>query len=370
VHWEPPTDNGDAIDKYWLGVYTNGELVKAIDTTRTTETVENLSTGSAYKFRVRATNKAGPGLASPFSNEVIPHGVPDTPNAPTAKIGSTTSGQADVTWNHIPQFRGNGPSYEIQASGLDARDVGNTTSNTYKGLSNGKPYTFRVKACNQHTCSDWSAASNAVTPYTVPSTPGITYHRSSATKGYFTVTGPGSSGGRPVDGIEYRLSGSSSSSGSRSSWPFNVDVGSDYDQDFTLQARAHNEAGWSGWSSATGGTDARPAPVYRVSSSGVSAGCKNERCEYWQISWDNLGPGNHQVACWAGDTSHVQNGPSYPHDIKSHADDWPGSTTKTTISGNSGSQRVNCFMGRSYNGTTVGVKTPGDLYLNSTWNIG
>ncbi|MFD6138585.1 Ig-like domain-containing protein [Promicromonospora sp. NPDC060271] len=370
VTWDPPKDNGDAIDKYWLGVYTNGELVKAIDTTRTTETVENLSTGSAYKFRVRATNKAGPGLASPYSNEVIPHGVPDTPNKPTARIGSTTSGQADVAWNAIGEFRGSGPSYEVQASGLDARDVGNTTSTTYKGLSNGQSYTFRVKACNQHVCSDWSAPSDAVTPYTVPGSPGITYHRSDARSGYFTVTGPGSNGGRNVDSIEYRLTGSSSDSGTRSSWPFNVSAGNDYDQSFTLQARAHNAAGWSAWSSASGRTDARPAPVYRVSSSGVSAGCKNERCEYWMIHWDNLGPGNHQVACWAGDTSHVQNGPSYPHDIKSHADTWNGSATKTTISGNSGSQRVSCFMGRSYNGTTVGVKTPTDLYLNSTWNIG
>jgi hypothetical protein len=369
VTWDPPANNGDSIDKYWLGVYTNGELVKAIDTTRTTETVENLSTGSAYKFRVRATNKAGPGLASPFSNEVIPHGVPDTPNAPTARIGSTTSGQADVSWGGIPEFRGTGPSYEVEASGLDARNVGNTTSTTYKGLTNGRPYTFRVKACNEHVCSDWSAPSNAVTPYTVPGSPGITYHRSDATSGYFTVTGPGSSGGRDVDSIEYRLSGSSSGSGTRRSWPFNVNAGNDYDQSFTLQARAHNAAGWSAWSSATGQTGARPNPELWVTSSGVSAGCSNERCEYWMINWRNMGSGSHQVACWAGDTSN-NGGPRHWHDIHpGHATTWAGST-KYTISGDSGSQRVSCFMGQSYNGTQVGVKTPNDLYTGRTWNIG
>jgi hypothetical protein len=183
------------------------------------------------------------------------------------------------------------------------------------------------------------------------------------------VTGPGSSGGRPVDSIEYRLSGSSSDSGTRTSWPFNVAAGNDYDQDFTLQARAHNEAGWSAWSSATGGTDARPAPQYSVTTSGVSADSECvEHCEYWMIHWDNLGPGNHQVACWAGDTS-ANEGPTYPHDIhRGHATSWDGST-KYTISGNSGSQRVSCFMGVSYNGTTIGVKTLTDLYLNSTWNI-
>jgi hypothetical protein len=366
VKWNAPANNGDAIDKYWLGVYTNGELVKAIDTTATTETVEDLSTGSSYKFRVRATNKAGHGEASPFSNEVVPHGTPDKPGTPTASLGSNTSGQADVRWGASGAFRGTGPRYEVQASGLDARSAGNSTSYTYKGLGNGRSYTFRARACNQYTCSDWSAPSNAVTPYTVPGSPGITYHRSSATKGYFTVTGPGNNGGRNVDKIEYKVAGNS---GTRTSWPFNVNVGNDYDQSFTLQARAHNAAGWSAWSSASGKTDPRPAPVYRISSSGVSAGCENERCEYWQITWDNLGGGNHQVACWAGDTS-SDGGPSYWHDIKSHAQTWNGSETKATISGNSGSKRLSCFMGRSYNGTAIGVKTPDNLYKVSTWNIG
>jgi hypothetical protein len=366
VKWNAPANNGDAIDKYWLGVYTNGELVRSIDTTSRTETVEDLSTGSSYKFRVRATNKAGHGEASPFSNEVVPHGTPDKPGTPTASLGSNTSGQADVRWGASGAFRGTGPRYEVEASGLDARSAGNSTSYTYKGLSNGRSYTFRARACNQYTCSDWSAPSNAVTPYTVPGSPGITYHRSSATKGYFTVTGPGSNGGRNVDKIEYKVAGNS---GTRTSWPFNVSVGNDYDQSFTLQARAHNAAGWSAWSSASGKTDPRPAPVYRISSSGVSAGCENERCEYWQITWDNLGGGNHQVACWAGDTS-SDGGPSYWHDIKSHAQTWNGSETKATISGNSGSKRLSCFMGRSYNGTAIGVKTPDNLYKVSTWNIG
>ncbi|WP_454855652.1 Ig-like domain-containing protein [Promicromonospora soli] len=369
VTWTAPANNGDAIDKYDLAVFEDGSKVKTIPVAGTSKVVEALSTDSSYRFTVVAENKAGKSPVSAQSNEVVPYGTPVVTGAPTAKLGSNTSGQADVTWNPTAYFRGTGGYYQVRASGLDARNAGNATAYTYKGLTNGNSYTFQVQACNQYACSEWSASSNAVVPYTTPGTPRISYQRSDATSGYFTVNGPSSNGGRNVDRIEFRVSGSSSSSGTRSSWPFNVNVGNDYDQNFTLQARAHNAAGWSGWSSASGRTDARPAPEFSVTSSGVSAGCSNERCEYWMINWKNLGPGNHQVACWAGDTSN-NGGPSYWHDIHPpHPTTWSGST-KYTISGDTGSQRMSCYMGRTYNGTAVGVHTPDALYKGSTWNIG
>jgi hypothetical protein len=369
VTWRAPANNGDAVSKYYLAVFQDGSLLKTITTADTAQIVQDLSTDSSYRFTVTAENKAGKSKVSPESNEVVPFGTPDPLGTPTAALGSNTNGQADVTWSRTADFNGTGGYYDVQASGLDARNAGDTTSYTYTGLNNGTSYTFQVRACNAYICSDWSAPSNAVTPYTVPGTPGITYHRSDARSGYFTVTGPSNSGGRDVDSIEYRVSGSSSDSGTRRQWPFNVNVGNDYDQSFTLQARAHNAAGWSGWSSASGRTDARPAPELWVTSSGVSAGCANERCEYWMINWKNMGPGNHQVACWAGDTSN-NDGPSYWHDIhEPHPTTWAGST-KYTVSGDSGSQRMSCFMGQSYNGTAVGVHTRDGLYKGSTWNIG
>ncbi|WP_242504471.1 Ig-like domain-containing protein [Promicromonospora panici] len=369
VTWQAPANNGDAIDKYYLAVFQDGSRVNTIPVSGTSTVVKDLSTDSSYRFTVTAENKAGKSPVSEQSNEEVPFGTPEPLGAPRASLGSNTNGQADVRWDPTADFRGTGGYYKVQASGLDARNAGTASPYTYKGLNNGTSYTFQVQACNEYTCSDWSAPSNAVVPYTVPGTPGIGYHRSDARSGYFTVTGPSSNGGRNVDRIEYRVSGSSSTSGSRTSWPFNINVGNDYDQSFTLQARAHNAAGWSGWSSANGRTDARPAPELWVSSSGVSAGCEFERCEYWVIHWKNMGPGNHQVACWAGDTSN-NGGPREWHDIRSHATTWAGSSTKTTVSGDSGSKQVGCYMGGSYNGTAVGVKTPDNLYKGSTWNIG
>jgi hypothetical protein len=368
VTWQAPANNGDAVKRYYLAVFRDGSRVNTIPVTGLSQVVRDLSTDSSYRFAVTAENKAGKSDISPQSEAVVPYGIPVMPGTPTASLGSNTSGQADVQWSGTADFRGTGGYYRVQAS--DGQTKTTTETSTVMGsLNNGTSYTFKVQACNEYTCSDYTASSNAVTPYTVPGTPGITYHRSNATSGYFTVTGPGNNGGRSVDRIEYRLSGSSSGSATRTSWPFNVNAGNDYDQSFTLQARAHNAAGWSGWSSATGRTDNRPAPELWVTSSGVSAGCANERCEYWMINWRNMGPGTHEVACWAGDTSN-NGGPREWHDIHPpHPTTWGGST-KYNIRNDSGSQRVSCFMGQSYNGTAVGVHTRDGLYKGSTWNIG
>lgn len=97
---------------------------------------------------------------------------------------------------------------------------------------------------------------------------------------------------------------------------------------------------------------------------GSLAPCDTETCRYWVVHWENLGDGEHQVACWAGATPEV---PVW-HDIETHATTWAESV-KYTIEGDSGSAQLPCYMGRSYNGTAVGVKTPGALHTGSTWNV-
>ncbi|WP_253838880.1 fibronectin type III domain-containing protein, partial [Promicromonospora thailandica] len=357
VDWTAPANNGDAIDKYWLGVYTNGELVKAIDTTATEQTVQDLSTGSSYTFRVRATNKAGHGPASPFSQPVVPHGTPVTPGTPRAALGSTTSGQADVSWNRITEFRGTGPRYEVRANGGGTpQNAGNNASYTYKPLTNGTSYTFQVRACNAYVCSDWSGPSNAVVPYGPPPPPTI-----NATGGGGQVTFTWNAQG--TNGLDTTVSVTGSVRSTARSGTASADAKPGQVREACVTVTDEKGTSVKRCDSAAALT-----PTFSVRSSGVSAGCANERCEYWTISWDNLGAGSHQVACWAGDTSN-NGGPSYWHDIhEPHPTTWQGST-KYTISGNEGSQRMSCFMGRSYNGTAVGVKTSDDLYTGSTWNI-
>ncbi|MFD2026647.1 Ig-like domain-containing protein [Promicromonospora aerolata] len=366
VRWNAPANNGDAIDKYSLGVYKDGQLDRTIDTTQTQQTVQDLSTGSSYTFRVRATNKAGDGPASPFSNEVVPYGTPDTPGQPTARLGSNTSGQAIVQWSAIGEFRGTGPRYEVRASGMTWKNAANATSYTYTGLNNGTSYTFQVRACNSYVCSDPSTSSNAVTPYTVPGSPGITYHKSDAQNGYFTVRGPGSSGGRRVDKIEFKVSGpcGNSCSGTRTSWPFNVNVGGGYDRSFTLQARAHNAAGWSDWSSAKGTTDAPPDPQAWVTrgSSVNDPDCSSSACAYFKLNYRDFPSGSHQIECWSG-TNQATSG---DHNIlEPSRRTWGGAKEGTRTFSGDGSVQLRCFYG--YGGTQVFVYIDGKRYATRTW---
>ncbi|MFI2486174.1 Ig-like domain-containing protein [Promicromonospora kroppenstedtii] len=357
VKWTAPANNGDAISKYWLGVYTGGELVKAIDTTRTTQTVQELSTDSTYTFRVRAINKAGHGDASPFSNEVVPFGIPDVPGKPTAKLGSTTSGQADVSWSRVSEFRGTGARYEVSANGQGNPSAGNNNTYTYKGLNNGTEYTFRVRACNANanSCSDWSAASNAVTPYGPPPTPKIT---ATGEGGKVTFTWDArAENGRPTTVSVTGAISSTSKSGTKS-----ATAGPGVSKKACVTVTDSTGSKASACDSAAGLT-----PKAWVTVGGNSGDCAN--CRNWVLNWSGFDSGNHQAACWAGNTQkYDQDSPTYWHDIHPpHSNTWAGST-KYPMNGSSGTRTLSCFMSGKYNGAEVAFMVDGKRYQVSTWN--
>ncbi len=103
------------------------------------------------------------------------------PGAPT--IGTATAGnaQATVTWT-APASNGGGAitgyvvTPYIGATAQSTTTVGNVTSTTITGLTNGSAYTFKVAAINSVGTGNQSADSNAVTPVapaTVPGAPTI-----------------------------------------------------------------------------------------------------------------------------------------------------------------------------------------------------
>ncbi|MFD7026050.1 Ig-like domain-containing protein [Promicromonospora sukumoe] len=356
VKWTAPANNGDAIDKYWLGVYTGGELVKAIDTIRTTEVVQELSTDSTYTFRVRAINKAGKGDASPFSNEVVPYGVPDVPGKPTAKLGSTTSGQANVSWNRVPEFRGTGAHYEVTANGApNPPSAGNNTTYVYKGLNNGTSYTFQVRACNANACSSWSAASGAVTPYGPPPVPKIT---ATGEGGKVTFTWDArTENGRPTTARVTGAITSTSKSGTQS-----ATAGAGQSRQACVEVTDSTGKKASACDSAAALT-----PKAWVTVGGASGDCSS--CRNWVLNWSGFDSGNHEAACWAGNTQkYDQDSPTYWHDIHPpHPNTWSGST-KYAMNGSSGSRPLSCFMSSKYNGADVAFMVDGERYQVSTWN--
>ncbi|GAA1850026.1 Ig-like domain-containing protein [Myceligenerans crystallogenes] len=359
VRWTAPEDNGDAVKLYYLEVLEGGATVRTMEVAGLSQVVENLDTAKSYTFRVTAENKAGKSPAGAESAPVQPFGTPDRPAAPVAALGSNTSGQADVSWTGIGDFRGTGGRYEVRANQGVAVNAGAALSYTYGGLTNGQSYTFSIRACNdKNACSEWSGESNAVVPYTVPGTPGATWHRSADGQGgHFTVRGPGSDGGRPVQRIEWRLSGSESNSGTRTAWPFDVGVRGGYSKSYTLEARACNAAGCGSYVAASGSTIAPPDPKATVShGSSVNNGdCSHSSCAYFKLNYSDFPGGSHRVECWSGTNPDT----SGWHNIVG-----PGEGQTLNFGGN-GSIQLYCFYG--YPGTQVAARIDGELYDGTTW---
>jgi hypothetical protein len=130
--------------------------------------VTGLTNGTAYTFRVAATNPSGTSAFSAASNAVTPQGVaPTAPAAPTATAGN---GQATVNWAPPSSTGGSAiTGYTLRVFsgttqvGAD-RILGNIGSTAVTGLTNGTAYTFRVAARNAVGTSAFSTASAPVTP--------------------------------------------------------------------------------------------------------------------------------------------------------------------------------------------------------------
>jgi titin len=213
VNWTPPTNNGgSAITGYSVRVFsgTGTTPVRTVTVGNVgTTNVTGLTNGTSYSFEVAATNAVGTGNPSARSNAVTPAGAPVTPAAPTASAGDTT---ATVTWT-APNNGGSAISgYTLQVfTGTTQvganRPLGNVTSTTVTGLTNGTAYTFRVAATNANGTSQFSAASAAVTPRppsavpAIPATPTANPGNTSAT---VTWTAP-NNGGSAITGYTLRV---------------------------------------------------------------------------------------------------------------------------------------------------------------------
>ena len=375
VSWEQPDTNGAPIETYYLDVYEGGSKSRTVEVSgdSRSQVVEGLKTSATYTFKVRAENKAAVSEASPASNAVVPYGTPTVPGNVKAALGSTTSGRADVTWSAAAEFRGPAPYYQVRANGSGAKNTGNVTSYTYTGLSNGTAYTFQVRACNEYTCSAWSASSNSVTPFTTPGTPRLSWSgtKNSAGRvddGSFSVNAPSSNGGRAIDKIEYKLSGGASDSGSKTSWPFSVGVPKGYSKSYTLQARAHNQAGWGAWATVKGSTDAPPQPRATVSKggrTGVQDGCSSGNCNYFKVTAKDFDGKSHRIECWSGNNPVSKVG---WHNIIMSGDTVhtkPGGPGFDRKLGASTTIQLPCYYG--YDDTQVAVVIDGKRYAASTW---
>ncbi len=350
VTWSSPVDNGDAVKAYYLDVYRNGAVIEQNrKVTGTSTSFTGLDTKAAYTFAVSAENKAGEGPTSPQSNSVTPYG---RPMAPTGVTATDDQGTPVVSWKAAD---GNGSpitGYTVTAS--NGKTMSTTgTSVRFTGLTTGATYTFTVKASNAAGTSDASKASNGVKAYGVPSAPTVTWTKTSATDGYFTVNGPSSWNG-DTGTVSWRLTGSESSSGTGTG---RIDVAGGYGKSYTVTTSATNGAGTTTGGSASGSTDAPPpAPQVWVSDSGLNSqydtSC-GSACTRFRVHANETFPsGRHTFVCYNnfGGSDHAF-----------------GNAFTTTLNAN-GYADLNCFLGISH-GADVWVSVDGhfNYSVRKTW---
>lgn len=210
VSWTAPTSNGGApIISYTVQAYdSHGNAVSGATCTVNAPglscTVEGLSLGADYTFKVVATNVAGDSDPSQPSDSMSPTGI--DPVVPGSVLnGAATSGDAEITVTWDAPNTGDVPtSYEVSIPGQPTcvidlvANPSAALSCTFAGLTNGTNYTATIVAKNSVGAGD--ATTVSATPYGAPSAPGISsaIATSSGDGAVVTVTPPSSNGGSPV----------------------------------------------------------------------------------------------------------------------------------------------------------------------------
>ena len=207
VTWAAPADTGGApITGYKLYSSADNYTTAVAAPTASPFTLSGLTNGTAYAFKVSAVNATGEGPLSAASNSVTPAGVPA---APTIGIARAGNGSATVRWT-APTNPGGSPiiGYKLYSSADNyTTAVAAPTASPYTvtGLTNGITYTFKVSAVNATGEGPLSAASNSVTPATVPVAPTIGTARAGNTSATATWIAPTNTGGSPITGYRVRV---------------------------------------------------------------------------------------------------------------------------------------------------------------------
>ncbi|MGF0115691.1 Ig-like domain-containing protein [Promicromonospora sp. Marseille-Q5078] len=351
VSWTAPNDNGDTISEYAVKVLKNGSAVDTRTVDGTSTTFEGLDTKASYTFAVSATNKAGEGATSAASTPVTPYGKPRTP---TGVKATDDKGVPVVSWS-APDDNGSPiTSYTVSASnGATVSATG--TSARFTGLPNGGTYTFTVTAHNAAGESGAGGPSNGVKAYSAPSAPAVSWTKTSATDGYFTVSGPGSWNGDSGT-VKWTLSGSQNGSGNGAG---RVGVNGGYDKSYSVSVQACNNAGCSN-ASASGATEAEPKPTLTLQRGSSAKGeyeygaCSYDPCAFLNITIRDAQPNQKfTYECISNDVKFNKAGTNWKR----------AEATSTDANGNAGPRDLWCYTGAS--GERVKVTTSLGLTSNT-----
>ncbi len=246
-------------------------------------TVDGLTDGTTYKFKVRAVNASGNGVKSDESAEATPSaatpGMPPAGSSATAPLAPSqpvaTAGNASVSlswspgddggsavtgWQYATSEDGYGSWKDLAADGTD------TLTATVTDLTNGTEYRFRVRAVNAVGAGAASEESNAATPTArkpdAPDAPALT---AGDRRLGVSWTAPADNGA-PIAGYDVRYRARTGGG-----WTLHPHAGTataatvaglTNGATYEVQVRASNSAGAGEWSRSATGTPLLPA-AYR-----------------------------------------------------------------------------------------------------------
>ncbi len=179
VSWLAPLSSGGApITSYLVTAYAGATASYTCSTNGGLYCVVNgLTNGTAYTFKVIATNVSGSGPASVASRAVTPVGVVGAPTVPLSVTGVPGTSLVTVSWL-TPASNGGKTitGYFVTAYGPSGAVAGacataGALSCTVFGLTNGAGYTFSVYASNANGRGPSSPSTPVVVPVTLPGSP-------------------------------------------------------------------------------------------------------------------------------------------------------------------------------------------------------
>lgn len=314
VTWPAMTtaeSNGEPITQYVIA--SSGGQEKTVTARKGTNsyTFRGLDEDTEYSFTYTGVNSVGTGAsASAASNEVVPWAKPEAPGKVTAKLpdegkGAGPNGRVDVSWEEADGGGTAVKDYVVSWSGQTKIVDASQHSTRIEGLTNGKAYTFTVKARNRFEGGEsaYSKASNSVTPYTTPAAPSVSAAPGSCSGSSCSVTFSSSANGSGgADPVTLTCSIDGGAFGDCPGW-----VSGSSGQKHTITVRARNRGGLVNEASAEANAPtATPTPSVSgegtVGDASHEKGCTTRRgCYYIDFTVSGLDPNTTYTYCVKGE---------------------------------------------------------------------
>ena len=241
--WTAPASNGGApILRYEYELDFSGTWTST-GGTATSYTVTGLTNGQSYTFRVRALNRVGAGLAS-SSQSATPTSTVVAPDAPFGLSATPGNRQVMLSWVQ-PSGGAALTHYEYEQDGsVTWTSTGGTApSHTVTGLTNGQPYTFRVRAVNSAGPSAASGSQSATPTTTEPEAPESLRFTAGDQQVTLRWRAPTNDGGSEITHYEYDQDGSGTWISTDGTAPSHTVTGLNNGQTYTFRVRAVNALG-------------------------------------------------------------------------------------------------------------------------------